>query len=139
MVTKEQKAFLHKKEKEIGQFEFIKLKHVLLQYGGDAVVPVYVENLNKILNHGQLFNSKKVKIVRGTLCQCHSNSIKLYRIINCNIATGWALSSDDKLWRRHSWCVDTKETILETTIRREMYYGYLLDESEVDEFVLNYY
>jgi hypothetical protein len=50
------------------------------------------------------------------------------------IATGYALGTDD-VWRMHSWGLSYQEEIIETTsVRRLIYYGYLLEKSEEEDF-----
>ncbi len=44
------------------------------------------------------------------------------------IATGYALDADG-LWRQHSWVMDKKGRVIETTVRRVAYCGIVCDET----------
>ena len=134
MITQEQKEFYKKREKEIGQPDFTKLKNKLLSLGGEAVVPMYEEDLDKILERGKTFNDKKITMKKGYPSECHVNVGLLHEATGCNVTTGWALS-DDGLWRQHTWC--TNKEIYETTEKREKYYGFVLDKGETEEFIEN--
>ena len=49
---------------------------------------------------------------------------------------GWALRLDDGIWFQHSWIFDNKkEIIIETTMRRKLYYGFILTDVEAREAV----
>lgn len=70
---------------------------------------------------------------------CHQNVASLWkspkrRIIG--VATGYALS-EDGLWRQHSWGV-LRDGLLETTERRDKYFGILLQASGADRFSQTY-
>jgi hypothetical protein len=98
------------------------LANRLLSLGGERVIifPMDLDNLD-VLSRGELFQMP-VRMKRMAQSQCHDNSQKL---INKNsqykLATGYGLS-DDGIWRSHSWVIDN-DTIIETTIKREKYYG----------------
>ncbi len=132
MITERQKKFYKKREKEIGQPDFIKLKNKLLSLGGEAVVPMYEEDLNKILRRGKVYDNKKIDIKRGYRNECHMNVGFLHEVTGCKITTGWALS-DDGLWRQHTWC--TNNELYETTEKRKKYYGFTLNKEETEEFI----
>ena len=115
----------------------------LLSMGGEYVVLAFNErDYVNILHRGFLQDGKYPIMKLGTPCHCHSNSAALWDI-NRNflrIVTGYALSKD-QLWRQHSWCVNILETmgngharIVETTVKRILYFGYMLTETESEEF-----
>ena len=122
----------------------IDLHHKLLSFGGsETCFPVIEEDLVKILERGQLWLGDKTKMMKGRASQCHSNSCELYEN-NKNthevaIATGYALSADG-LWRQHSWLVQRNTrsiNIIETTVKRVLYFGFIMTEDEAEEFCYN--
>lgn len=75
----------------------------------------------------------KLKIMRD--CACHENVSWLWTAQKREIVaigTGYALSGDG-LWRQHSWGI-RRQDLLETTTRREKYYGILLQGALADSF-----
>lgn len=111
------------------------LEEKLLSIGGEKIVPKEEIHLTELLNDGSVINNKKCKKIEGGIpSQCHENSAIIYEE-NSNITaigTGWALS-DDRLWRQHSWAMQN-DTIIETTIKRKIYYGILLSDKKADGF-----
>ena len=76
---------------------------------------------------------RKLKQIPGTSRECHRNSCLLWRNnTNVTIVTGYALS-DDGLWRQHTWCIMGEE-VWESTTRRELYFGYVLNTKEAEKF-----
>jgi hypothetical protein len=79
-----------------------------------------------------------VVVVKGGVrrqSQCHSNTAELWDLNKdrgFKIMTGWALSGD-KQWRQHSWGVH-KGKVIETTVKRKAYYGYVLNHRESEDF-----
>lgn len=109
-----------KKFNESNSFNDLKTK--LLSYGGTKVVETYEEDLDKLLNRGQIFNVDST-IVKMKDSRCHFNSANFWRNYtdkngydNCFILTGWALS-DDSFWRQHTAIYLQKtDDIIETTV-----------------------
>ena len=130
-----QKDFLEKKRREHLKTypEFTKLEQKLLSLGGDMVVPRREPDQDKILSWGRLWNGA-VKVVKGLPRNCHENVAKLWRKHprRYHIATGWALS-EDGLWRQHSWIIHG-DTVVETTIPMEKYFGFVLTPLEAQRF-----
>jgi hypothetical protein len=122
------------------------LHHLLLSFGGDETcLPGLEEDLQKILNRGQLWLGDKVILKKGRPSQCHSNTAELYEANvnnhNVAIATGYALSSDG-IWRQHSWLMWKKPrsvTVVETTVKRVLYFGFVMTPAEAVEFCDNNY
>jgi len=114
--------------------EFTLLEQRLLSMGGTMVVPRQEPDQDKILSCGRLWNWDNVKIISGVLRNCHGNVARLWRSNpkRYRIATGWALS-EDGLWRQHSWIIDGS-TLVETTIGRVKYFGFLLTPLEAQQF-----
>jgi hypothetical protein len=49
------------------------------------------------------------------------------------IVTGWALS-EDGIWRQHSWGIDWKGRLVETTLPRTRYFGVYMVRETANEF-----
>ena len=114
------------------------LRDGLVEFGGQEVcLPAVEEDLSDILSRGQLWGPTGA-MMEGRACACHENSCFLWEANQDKlfIATGYALSADG-LWRQHSWCVQPTEEgskIIETTVERELYFGFVLTLSESIEF-----
>lgn len=81
------------------------------------------------------------KACRGQPSQCHANSAYLWDANrgHCSIATGYALS-EDGLWRCHSWVVQPRSRTMrvwETTVKRVAYFGFVMNDTECQEFLDN--
>lgn len=107
---------------------------LLLSYGGDAVVPIYEEDLGKLLKRGR-FSSGRSTLMKGRDSNCHSNSAALWDANKDKaiIVTGWALSADG-IWRQHSWVKDLSGKLYETTQKRKAYFGFDLTLKEAENF-----
>lgn len=136
------------------------VEEILLQHGGSEVIRQNdtIEELNTLLSEGSLFTEKAV--LRPMIpSQCHYNAAQLWKDESdgtLDIMTGYALS-DDGGWRQHSWLIVSQDTtldpyidsdgqrqpelsvsrgtIIETTVERQMYYGYKLSGEERDRFI----
>lgn len=115
------------------------LEEKLLELGGRCVVYIGEPDLEALLARGRAFGGA-ARLILGQPCQCHMNAADLWEAHRGKLAivTGYALSRDG-LWRQHSWLLRTHPTahqrsIIETTARRERYYGFVLDEREADAF-----
>ncbi len=70
---------------------------------------------------------------------CHQNVASLWKSPKrgiIGVATGYALS-EDGLWRQHSWGL-LRDGVLETTERRDKYFGILLQGPGADHFSQTY-
>jgi len=114
----------------------------LLSLGGSGVAILFEEDLEKLLSRGTVCKGTKSRMKKGKPCRCHQNSAALWRENKdrIRIVTGWALSRDG-IWRQHSWAVDllvnwdsSGYQIIETTERRLVYYGFVMDSDECHEF-----
>lgn len=110
------------------------LKKHLLKIGGWSVCLPHIEKeAKRIVEKGIRF-AGRAKMMRGEPCQCHSNSANLWNENKdkVQICTGYALTKDG-MWRQHSWCVvktPRSYKVIETTMPRISYYGYILDNKE---------
>ncbi len=109
------------------------LKDILSLYGYAVIFPHLEQDLQKLLDRGTFIFPRKLKQIPGTSRECHRNSCLLWRNnTNVTIVTGYALS-DDGLWRQHTWCIMGEE-VWESTTRRELYFGYVLNTKEAEKF-----
>ena len=115
------------------------LRQKLLDFAGEAVCfPAYEEDLDNILSHGQFWVGHNAKLMRSKPNRCHANSANLWEQNknNTRICTGYALS-EDGMWRQHSWLVWHKarsNQIIETTVRRIVYYGFVMPDDMCQQF-----
>jgi GNAT superfamily N-acetyltransferase len=131
-----------KKLKEETQQGFDKLEQKLLSLGGEKVAHTFEEDLDKILTRGQVFDGKKSQIVKMRDSKCHTNSSCFWKNYSdehgtdeVKIVTGWALSPDDKTWRQHTWVyLPGKNKVIETTVKRDKYFGFILNDDEAEDF-----
>jgi hypothetical protein len=138
--------------RRIDEPEMRKLRRRLLQLGGKFVEPLV--NLDGtfdrvsagLLNREGFVFGLPAHIRPGVPGECHHNVARLwrrhrYRILG--IGTGYALTisgTDAGWWREHSWGLARHswlrgaQALLETTERRHIYFGILLQASAADEF-----
>ena len=121
--------------------EFKDLENKLLLMGGIRVAGNFEEDLEAMIFRGQRFSPKKVKSIKMKSCRCHGNSGVFWKnysqengLDNIQIATGWCLS-DDGIWRQHSFLYQPMDNIIiETTVKRKLYFGFVLDLKESERF-----
>lgn len=118
------------------------LKNILLDIGGWSVVLPRIEpDFLKLLTRGRRFAGRSVQM-KGESSQCHLNSAYLWDAnretdLHLYICTGYALSKDG-VWRQHSWCAyPTKRSwrVVETTQKRVQYFGYIMHDTEAEQFL----
>lgn len=113
---------------------------LLLFFGGDEVVAAKEsdEEIDNLFERGFLQDGGDARMVRGDPCSCHSNTANQWSSNKRSrvIVTGYALSADG-LWRQHSWLLNTKGRILETTVPRVLYFGYALSPYESRYFAVS--
>lgn len=137
-VTSKHQEFIYKESE--------KLRDLLLSFGGNEVlIPEPEEDIVNILKYGQFWFGKSSKLMKGKPSQCHKNSCDLWESgdnkKHCRICTGYALS-EDGLWRQHSWVLNFKSNsnqIIETTMKRIAYFGFIMNEEQSQEFCYNNY
>lgn len=115
------------------------LRKHLLDFAGEAVcLPDYEEDMDDIMNYGQFWIGNNIKMIKGLPSQCHYNSSRLWETNKdkCRICTGYALTSDG-IWRQHSWVIWMKSRsnqIIETTVPRLVYFGYVMTSEQCADF-----
>lgn len=111
------------------------LKIKLLAIAGESFhAPAFEEDIERILEDGFQASTSGLYVMKGQDNQCHQNSACCW---NANrkhsvIMTGYALHNGT--WVSHSWVVDSKSNIVETTFPREIYFGFLLTDEEAQKF-----
>lgn len=123
------------------------LENKLLSLGGKVFVGRYEEDIDKLLTRGTAFLPKKVKLVPMKQSRCHANAGVFWKNYSdehgkdkVKIVVGWALSEDDQYWRQHSFVYLPKEnTIIETTMKRQIYFGFILTDKEAQYHYDNNY
>lgn len=96
-------------------------------------------DLEQLLARGQVF-SGPVAMREGEPGQAHSNAAQLWadHREQFSLVTGYGLS-EDGLWRQHSWILRTnprphEPLLIETTVARVLYFGYVLTQEEAERF-----
>lgn len=114
----------------------------LLSIGGKVVVVEFHESqfCNVLAELGEVDSYDRLKINKGEDRECHTNSAILWSNNKDTyiLVTGFALS-DDGVWRRHSWIRTKGNTLIETTIKREKYYGMRLNRELAESFLQIYH
>jgi hypothetical protein len=107
-------------------------KYVLWPGHGDEDLPNYQER-------GKVFTPKRVSLMRGAPNGCHANAAANWSSNpgQHKIATGYALTKDDQMWRQHSFNVGPDNRIIETTVIRQLYFGYVLTDTEAIKFLFS--
>lgn len=115
------------------------LQKILLDIGGKETI-IYKDepDFYNLFTRGVLIDRPSDKIIAGEMCQCHKNSAFLWEKNKkkYKLMTGYALSSTG-IWHQHSWILEN-DKIIETTIKREKYFGYILDTFESEVFLYQY-
>ena len=112
-----------------------KLERMLLDRDGKRVAFREEPDIQTLLRRGEFMPGKRSELRRMASRSCHSNAADLWwntegRI---RIVTGWALSKDG-IWRQHSWGLDPEGKVIETTERRKLYFGFVLNAEEAIAF-----
>ena len=116
------------------------LKTRLLLFGGTSV---YFQDpdpwIKNVLDNGMPLR-RKVVMRPGAPMRCHANAARLYLLQGpqvcgkprLRLATGYALM--DGKWLGHSWLLNN-DSITETTVRFDKYFGICLNQAESLAFV----
>lgn len=138
--NKKQRKFLANRLKELvkRQPEILELKRLLLALGGHEVVAPVVPDLTIpfMIANGIVFPSRVV-LRKMQDSYCHVNAAELWRKKQHGIiavGSGYALS-EDGLWCLHSWGLDDRGYVIETTVKRTRYFGIVMGGHTADMFV----
>lgn len=120
------------------QPEIISLRRRLLSLGGVELVapPTTDPGLSLIIKHGRIKRGP-IKCMLMSSSECQQNIATYWmtdRVGVFGIGIGYALS-DDGLWRQHFWGV-RRRGILETTTKREQYFGVTICAFEAAVFAI---
>jgi hypothetical protein len=105
----------------------------LLGFGGKMVVvpfclgPIFCGD---VVRHGRHIPTTGLTLRKGPLNQSHENSFLLWEQ-NRNayrLVMGFALARHDGMWRNHTWVLGKADSIIETTIHGQAYFGIVMDE-----------
>jgi hypothetical protein len=115
----------------------------LIKIGGKMVVVEFHESpvlCKALVKFGEITPSVNLEIFNGEERECHTNSAMLWSQNREDyvLVTGFALS-EDGVWRRHSWVKTNDGRLIETTIKRETYFGITLEEEGAEAFLQTYH
>ncbi len=135
-----------KKFENFKSHSFEDLKKILLDEDGSSVQELYEEDLTDLITQGEFYhpNDYTYKIIKMEPSRCHSNCALFYRNYvednseeEISIVTGWALSNNN-VWYQHTWIMLLDDAVLiETTEKRKLYYGFILNYEQIQEFLDN--
>lgn len=117
----------------------INLREFILVFGGEEVcIPNNEEEATNILHRGQLWLGDRVVCAKGAYSNAHQNVAHLWSFNEnkTRIATGIVLTKEG-IWKRHSWLILQKRPhnkIIDSTDSNFLYFGYILNHSECNEF-----
>jgi hypothetical protein len=114
------------------------LKQRMLAVAGQAVCLHREIDLKELLARARFSRGYNARMMVGEPIRCHANSAALWDA-NRNklrLVTGYGLTRDG-MWRQHSWCIDQDDRVVETTVKRLLYYGFILNRDEANLFHLN--
>lgn len=115
-----------------------------------VVVERYEEDYDKLMSRGEIFDNRnsedpnyyQVDLIKGEPSKCHRNCAKFMDSLTSddngyyNLVTGWALL--DNKWNQHTWIYSIEDgVVIETTLKRDVYYGYILNDKELEEFIFD--
>lgn len=112
------------------------IKKILDFGGGEVQMPTIEDDLDKLLKRGLLVIPKTPLLKPGAPSQCHFNAARLWENNKSSVAimTGYALDAS-AIWVPHSWGVHLDSgRIIETTSRRQAYFGFMLSTEESEQF-----
>lgn len=126
--------------------KFKKLENILLKIGGDKVIYQLDEDLDDLIEKGfEILKDFDPEIITLQMEQskCHKNVSIFYKNFieenspdEIDIMTGWVLT--DNVWYQHSWVYLTFDNkIIESTFKREKYFGIILNYNKIDDFLDN--
>lgn len=106
------------------------LESKLLAIGGKSVCCMADPHIEELVTKGEKFAGKSTT-VKGRPSDCHYNVCTLWiesKPSKFKIVTGWALTKDDGIWRQHTFGRLNGNITIETTVKRQKYFGAVLDD-----------
>jgi len=109
----------------------VELRSKLLGHAGEEVLlRVTPEEIGRLLARGEFHPGKGAGLRRMQANRCHFNAAKLFLTGQAaKIVSGFALS--EGLWRSHTWVLNSRGRITETTEPMEVYFGTVLEPKEI--------
>lgn len=102
--------------------------------GGIGMVYMPDPDLALLAENGRSFSPSNRVMALGRPNQCHSNVGRLFtRGRVDSIVVGYALPSDDFMWRQHTWGLKDGH-LVETTYKYEKYFGVELTTAQAKKF-----
>ncbi len=117
---------------------WVEFERLLLSIGGTKVCFTYEFHLKELLTRGRKYAGKSTSD-KGEPSNCHGNTANLWSENDpkdFKIVTGWALTKNDGMWRQHTWGRWMDSVTIETTVKRQKYYGFELNLEESQRFAL---
>lgn len=121
-----------------------RLREKLLEIGGKKLASCnYEPHLEELLSDGHLINPSSIEVIEaGEMSQCHRNCSQIFMMREENfedsdkveIGVGWGLS--DEIWRQHTWLVINNDKIIETTVKRNNYYGITMKGERAEKYAM---
>lgn len=143
----EQKKFLEEKYKKIKEKQPLikELKNILLNIKPNSYLVPWFEldndTLKRLINDGNVFdttNKENYILTKIRQSKCHENSYLLYKDTMkkgeiVDIMFWYAYREEEEDWVEHSWLINECWDIIETTIERDFYYWYILNQEDINE------
>ena len=136
-------TFSHYKDKTM---MYLTLKEKILDYAGeDVCIHPAVYSLSdeldlKILIEGKPFKNPVLALEPlMETSQCFYNAAEAVFSIPSvkRICLGFYMD-ESGLWRKHAWCLDENQNLIETTKLGSAYYGVVIDEQDVLKYYSRY-
>lgn len=115
-----------------------RLSKRLLKIGGEKVCVAFHEShgvTNAIVKLGAIEQFTSIKVQRGGPDTCHCDIGRLWMLNKDTslIVLGYALS-DDNVWRRRSWLLDSSGQLTDTIDEAKKYFGMFLTKGAAELF-----
>lgn len=119
------------------------LAEVVLRSGGSMVCIRFGEEpdlLNLFAKLGEEVVFEKAILKKGRSSDCHRNSFQLWKKNpkKLKVMMGLGLTDSDQIWRMHTWLLDDKNNLIETTVMRAKYFGFVAPEELNNSFCKAY-
>jgi hypothetical protein len=111
------------------------LGQMLLAIGGKKInIADIEEDYDRILQDSITLNNPAIIMMPGEPSKCHRNSALCWEQNNhvTRIMTGYALLDNE--WLQHTWLIHDNDSVIETTLKRECYVGFILTKAETEDF-----
>lgn len=130
---------------EVAAPQLQSFRRTMLERFGGGDVNIWMgrtEDVAPLLERGQLWipSPQEIDYLEGEPTHCHDNVCEFWKEQPDRyvLATGYGLSQDG-LWRPHSWLMEPQNDgparIVETTVGRLAYFGYVMDLPQSIDFV----